>query len=75
MTASPPSQVRSHVEGESEVSETTGRRRRGRLWWLGQMRWAIGATVLFAAGGAAELAGAPPALSWGFYGSCHTAAG
>ncbi|MEV1000828.1 heavy metal translocating P-type ATPase [Nonomuraea sp. NPDC050202] len=39
------------------------------------MRWAAAATALFALGGAAQLAGAPPWLWWGLYLACYAAGG
>ncbi|MFD1540543.1 heavy metal translocating P-type ATPase [Nonomuraea guangzhouensis] len=39
------------------------------------MRWAIAATVLFAVGGAAQLADAPPWLWWTLYLACYAAGG
>ncbi|WP_285777796.1 heavy metal translocating P-type ATPase [Microtetraspora sp. NBRC 13810] len=40
-----------------------------------EVRWAIAATALFAAGGAAQLAGAPPWLWWTLYLACYAAGG
>ncbi|OPG13384.1 heavy metal translocating P-type ATPase [Microbispora sp. GKU 823] len=54
---------------------------RPRAWWqsgagsLPEVRWAIAATVLFAAGGVCQLAGAPSWLWWGLYLACYAAGG
>jgi hypothetical protein len=40
-----------------------------------EVRWAVVATVLFGAGGAAQLAGAPPPLWWVLYLACYAAGG
>ncbi|MFI7135518.1 heavy metal translocating P-type ATPase [Nonomuraea sp. NPDC050153] len=50
-------------------------------WWrsgagsLTEVRWAIAATTLFAAGGLAQLAGTPPWLWWTLYLACYAAGG
>ncbi|MBT2225071.1 heavy metal translocating P-type ATPase [Nonomuraea sp. NEAU-A123] len=50
-------------------------------WWrsgagsLPEVRWAIAATALFAAGGATQLVGAPPWLWWSLYLACYAAGG
>nr|WP_055508726.1 heavy metal translocating P-type ATPase [Nonomuraea pusilla] len=50
-------------------------------WWrsgpgsLPEVRWAITATVLFAAAGVCQLAGAPSWLWWGLYLACYAAGG
>ncbi|MFD0476144.1 HAD-IC family P-type ATPase [Nonomuraea thailandensis] len=50
-------------------------------WWrtgagsLPEVRWALAATALFAAGGIAQLAGAPPWLWWTLYLACYAAGG
>ena len=49
--------------------------RRTRLWALPEVRWASVATGLFAVGGVAQLAGAPPWLWWGLYVACYAAGG
>ncbi|WP_328589583.1 heavy metal translocating P-type ATPase [Nonomuraea aridisoli] len=54
---------------------------RPRTWWrsgagsLMEVRWAIAATALFAAGGLAQLSGAPPWLWWTLYLACYAAGG
>ncbi len=54
---------------------------RTQAWWrsgagsLPEVRWAIAATVLFAAGGVCQLAGAPSWLWWGLYLTCYAAGG
>ncbi|MEQ4725329.1 heavy metal translocating P-type ATPase [Nonomuraea sp. B19D2] len=51
------------------------------MWWrsgagsLTEVRWAIAATALFAAGGVAQLADAPPWLWWTLYLACYAAGG
>ncbi|WP_396992036.1 heavy metal translocating P-type ATPase [Nonomuraea phyllanthi] len=51
------------------------------LWWqngagsLLEVRWAVAATALFAVGGIAQLAGAPPWLWWTLYLACYAAGG
>lgn len=52
----------------------------GEGWWrsawsLPQVRWAAAATVLFAAGLAAQLAGAPPWVTWPLFLACYAAGG
>ncbi|WP_435054333.1 heavy metal translocating P-type ATPase [Nonomuraea angiospora] len=50
-------------------------------WWrsgagsLPEVRWALAATALFAAGGLAQLAGAPAWLWWALYLTCYAAGG
>ncbi|MDP4502991.1 heavy metal translocating P-type ATPase [Nonomuraea sp. G32] len=50
-------------------------------WWrtgagsLPEVRWAVAATALFAAGGAAHLAGAPSWSWWALYLACYAAGG
>ncbi|MGP3911245.1 heavy metal translocating P-type ATPase [Nonomuraea sp. 10N515B] len=50
-------------------------------WWrtgagsLPEVRWAVAATALFAAGGAAHLAGAPSWIWWALYLACYAAGG
>lgn len=50
-------------------------------WWrsgagsLPEVRWALAATALFAAGGLAQLAGAPAWLWWALYLACYAAGG
>ncbi|TQS21179.1 heavy metal translocating P-type ATPase [Microbispora sp. KK1-11] len=50
-------------------------------WWrsgagsLPEVRWAIAATAMFAAGGICQLAGAPSWLWWGLYLSCYATGG
>jgi cation-transporting P-type ATPase J len=54
---------------------------RAATWWrtgagsLPEVRWAIAATALFAAGGVAQLAGAPSWVWWGLYLACYAAGG
>ncbi|MER7505061.1 heavy metal translocating P-type ATPase [Nonomuraea pusilla] len=54
---------------------------RSSAWWrsgpgsLPEVRWAIAATVLFAAAGVCHLAGAPSWLWWGLYLACYAAGG
>ncbi|MEV0895301.1 heavy metal translocating P-type ATPase [Actinoplanes sp. NPDC049802] len=50
-------------------------RLRTRLWRLPEARWAAVATALFAAGGLAQLLGAPPAVWWTLYLSCYVTGG
>lgn len=51
----------------------------GSRWWgvlsMAEVRWAALATVLFALGGAAQLAGAPPPVWWTLYLACYAAGG
>jgi heavy metal translocating P-type ATPase len=42
---------------------------------MAEVRWAAAATVLFALGGAAQLAGAPPVVWWTLYLACYAAGG
>jgi heavy metal translocating P-type ATPase len=53
------------------------RRRSGSLSVLAmaEVRWAVAATVLFAIGGAFQLAGAPPVVWWTFYLACYATGG
>ncbi|MGI5287358.1 heavy metal translocating P-type ATPase [Nonomuraea polychroma] len=50
-------------------------------WWrtgagsLPEVRWALAATALFAAGGIAQLAGAPSWMWWALYLACYAAGG
>ncbi|WP_421916244.1 heavy metal translocating P-type ATPase [Nonomuraea polychroma] len=50
-------------------------------WWrtgagsLPEVRWAVAATALFAAGGIAQLAGAPSWMWWALYLACYAAGG
>ncbi|MER7332712.1 heavy metal translocating P-type ATPase [Micromonospora sp. NPDC000119] len=46
-----------------------------RLWALPEVRWAAAALVLFALGGAAQLASAPKPVWWALYLACYTAGG
>ncbi|MGW5266587.1 heavy metal translocating P-type ATPase [Microbispora sp. NPDC004025] len=54
---------------------------RKQAWWrsgagsLPEVRWAIAATVLFAAGGVCQLSGAPSWLWWALYLTCYAAGG
>ncbi|MGN9781426.1 heavy metal translocating P-type ATPase [Nonomuraea sp. ZG12] len=48
---------------------------RAGMWSLPEVRWAAIATVLFAAGGISQLAGAPAWLWWGLYLACYAAGG
>lgn len=50
-------------------------RRAGRLAAAPEVRWAVVATALLAAGGLAQLAGAPRAVSWPLYLACCAAGG
>ncbi|WP_043617067.1 heavy metal translocating P-type ATPase [Nonomuraea candida] len=54
--------------------------RGGTGWWAGawslpEVRWAAAATALFALGGIAQLAGAPPWSWWALYLACYAAGG
>ncbi|KAB2352374.1 heavy metal translocating P-type ATPase [Actinomadura rudentiformis] len=51
------------------------RLRRTALWDLSEVRWATAATVLFAAGGLSQLAGAPAAVFWALYLACYVTGG
>lgn len=51
------------------------RRLAARMWALPEIRWATLATVLFAAGGIAQLAGAPASVWWALYLACYAAGG
>ncbi len=55
-----------------------GRGARSR-WWgvlsMAEVRWAGAAAVLFAVGGAVQLAGAPPPVWWGLYLACYITGG
>ncbi|OMH25330.1 hypothetical protein BKD30_06265 [Tersicoccus phoenicis] len=42
---------------------------------MAEVRWAVIATVLFAIGGAFQLAGAPPVVWWAFYLACYVTGG
>ncbi|MFI6510440.1 heavy metal translocating P-type ATPase [Streptosporangium sp. NPDC050855] len=48
---------------------------RSDIWSLPEVRWAVAATALFAAGGLCQLAGTPPWLWWGLYLACYAAGG
>ncbi|SPL99276.1 Lead, cadmium, zinc and mercury transporting ATPase; Copper-translocating P-type ATPase [[Actinomadura] parvosata subsp. kistnae] len=48
---------------------------RAGMWSLPEVRWATAATLLFAAGGICQLAGAPPWLWWSLYLTCYAAGG
>ena len=57
---------------------STGRTRRSRVWSvlsMSEVRWAALATVLFLAGGASQLLGAPSAVWWTLYLSCYATGG
>jgi cation-transporting P-type ATPase J len=45
------------------------------LWAMPEVRWAAVATVLFALGGAAQLAGAPAPAWWALYLACYATGG
>ncbi len=45
------------------------------MWALADVRWAAAAVWWFAAGGVAQLAGAPAALWWGLYLACYVCGG
>ncbi|GAA2372663.1 heavy metal translocating P-type ATPase [Dactylosporangium salmoneum] len=51
------------------------RRLAGRLWALAEIRWAAVATALFAAGGVAQVAGAPAPIWWTLYLACYVSGG
>ncbi|MFC5001804.1 heavy metal translocating P-type ATPase [Dactylosporangium cerinum] len=51
------------------------RRLPARLWALPEIRWAALATVLFAAGGLAQLAGVPSPVWWTLYLACYATGG
>jgi heavy metal translocating P-type ATPase len=55
--------------------QKASRRLAARLWALVEVRWAALATVLFALGGMAQLAGAPRSLWWGLYLASYAAGG
>jgi heavy metal translocating P-type ATPase len=57
------------------TGQSAPRRLGARLWALVEVRWATLATVLFALGGVAQLAGAPRPLWWGLYLACYAAGG
>ncbi len=57
---------------------TAGRGARSGLWGvvsMAEVRWAAAATVLFAVGGMAQLAGAPVAVWWACYLACYVTGG
>ncbi|WP_157410775.1 heavy metal translocating P-type ATPase [Actinoplanes rectilineatus] len=68
MTTTPP---RAATAGPPVVP----RRLAARLLALTEIRWAAVATLLFAAGGAAQLAGAPSPVWWALYLACYAAGG
>ncbi len=45
------------------------------MWALAEVRWAAAAVLVFAAGGAAQLAGALAAVWWGLYLACYACGG
>jgi heavy metal translocating P-type ATPase len=47
----------------------------GRLWAVREVRWATAATLLFALGGVAQVAGTPRAVWWVLYLACYPAGG
>jgi cation-transporting P-type ATPase J len=49
--------------------------RRTRAWSLPEVRWAVTATVLFAAGLAAHFAGGPSWMSWALFLACYVTGG
>ncbi|MGW5672111.1 HAD-IC family P-type ATPase, partial [Micromonospora sp. NPDC003776] len=57
------------------VPVVRSRRLAVRLWALTEVRWAAAATLLFALGGLAQLAGAPAWLWWALYLACYAAGG
>ena len=64
--------------GGSVRDAAVGRSSRSGLWVvlsMAEVRWAAAATVLFAIGGALQLAGAPPAVWWAFYLACYVTGG
>jgi heavy metal translocating P-type ATPase len=50
-------------------------RRRAAIHAMPEVRWAAASLVLFAAGGAAQLAGAPAPVWWALYLACYAAGG
>jgi cation-transporting P-type ATPase J len=71
--------VTTTMEIQPAPVETTARDvprvRRTRLWALPEVRWAAAATGLFAAGGVAQLTGAPARMWWALYLACYAAGG
>ena len=65
------SSVRDMPQPTRAAPRTTWRR----LWDLPEARWASIALALFALGGAAQLAGAPPAVWWTLYLACYVTGG
>ncbi|MER7274804.1 heavy metal translocating P-type ATPase [Dactylosporangium sp. NPDC000244] len=57
------------------LSSVRPRRLGARMWALAEIRWATIATVLFAAGGLAQLAGAPAPVWWSLYLACYVTGG
>ncbi|MEN4473850.1 heavy metal translocating P-type ATPase [Mycolicibacterium cosmeticum] len=60
---------------DSTATEVRRREPRGSAWSLPEVRWALVATALFAAGGLAQLAGVPPWLYWTLYLGCYITGG
>ena len=64
--------------GEAIRDAAAGRPPRSGLWVvlsMAEVRWAAAATVLFAIGSAAQLAGAPAAVWWALYLACYVTGG
>src|SRR5919107_6259586 len=62
----------------TSTEPSAGPTRRSRLWSvlsMSEVRWAALATVLFAAGGASQLLGAPAAVWWTLYLACYVTGG
>lgn len=59
------------------VAVAPPRRRRvlSSLWAVAEVRWAAAATLLFALGGIAQLAGAPAPVFWALYLACYATGG
>ncbi|WP_203935627.1 heavy metal translocating P-type ATPase [Planosporangium mesophilum] len=60
---------------ELAARQPAPRRLGGRLWALPEVRWAAIATLLFALGGTAQLAGAPKPVWWALYLACYATGG
>ncbi|MEV6844579.1 heavy metal translocating P-type ATPase [Actinoplanes sp. NPDC051411] len=57
------------------VAPVAAKRLTVRLWALAEVRWAAGATVLFAVGGLAQLLGLPAPVWWTFHLAAYAAGG
>src|SRR5262249_11394687 len=61
--------------GPATSTAIGGLPKKSTVWRLAEVRWALIATAFFAAGGVAELAGAPAPVWWTLYLACYVSGG